>query len=65
MHHLDEALSRDPRVVATSEGAEVRVRLAHQAALKQDAAVRRAHFLNKQKHCLHNFFYILHLTLGM
>lgn len=54
MHHLDEALGRDPRVVAASERAKVRVRLAHQPALKQqDAAVRGAHVLNKQKHCLH------------
>lgn len=49
MHHLDEALGRDPRVVAASERAKVRVRLAHQPALKQqDAAVRGAHVLNKQ-----------------
>lgn len=47
VHHLDEALGRDPRVVAASERAKVRVRLAHQPALKQqDATVRGAHVLN-------------------
>lgn len=47
VHHLDEALGRDPRVIAASERAKVRVRLAHQPPLKQqDAAVRGAHVLN-------------------